>query len=148
MTWQASGILEKGCTLSTITIKDAYHISLTADPTQQLDTRHLDSPRQRNEFHFPQVGPETAFAYTWKQYLYPSTGTGDDTWFHLMQAFGVEERGPLVTLDAEGGMLRVKDYVRGLARARRRIWRIIGGGRRRTVSRTPSPLFFFYSRKF
>ncbi|KAJ7054421.1 hypothetical protein C8F01DRAFT_1163296 [Mycena amicta] len=110
MTWQASGLLEQGCTLSTIS--SCYHMYLTSDPTAQLDTNHLDSPRQRDEFHFPQVAAGQSFSYTWKQYLYSSTGTGS-TWFHLMQAFGVSENGPLVTLDAESGQLRVKDYVRG-----------------------------------
>ncbi|KAJ7184719.1 hypothetical protein C8R46DRAFT_465675 [Mycena filopes] len=110
MTWQASGLLESSCTLSTIS--NCYHMFLTSDPTQQLDTNHLDSPRQRDEFHFPQVSAGTAFSYTWKQYLYSSTGTGS-TWFHIMQAFGVVENNPLVTLDAEGGTLRMKDYVRG-----------------------------------
>ncbi|KAJ7654280.1 hypothetical protein B0H17DRAFT_1146777 [Mycena rosella] len=55
-------------------------------PTQQLDTNHLDSPRQRDEFHFSPVSAGTAFSYTWKQYLYASTGTGS-TWFHIMQVF-------------------------------------------------------------
>ncbi|KAJ7473370.1 hypothetical protein FB451DRAFT_1133895 [Mycena latifolia] len=110
MTWQASGVLESGCTLSTIS--SCYHMFLTDDPTEQLDTNHLDSPRQRDEFHFPQVAAGTAFAYTWKQYLYSSTGTGT-TWFHIMQAFGVVENNPLVTLDAVSSTLRIKDYVRG-----------------------------------
>ncbi|KAJ7029708.1 hypothetical protein C8F04DRAFT_744357 [Mycena alexandri] len=110
MTWQASGLLESGCTLSTIS--NCYHMFLTSDPTQELDTNHLDSPRQRDEFHFPQVSAGTEFSYTWKQYLYSSTGTGS-TWFHIMQAFGVSENNPLVTLDAESGTLRIKDYVRG-----------------------------------
>ncbi|KAJ7192698.1 hypothetical protein GGX14DRAFT_506315 [Mycena pura] len=110
MTWQASGVLEQGCTLSTIS--NCFHMFLTSDPTSQLDTNHLDSPRQRDEFHFPQVSAGTPFTYTWKHYLYASTGTGS-TWFHIMQAFGVSENGPLVTLDAEAGTLRIKDYVRG-----------------------------------
>ncbi|KAF8195211.1 hypothetical protein K438DRAFT_1968541 [Mycena galopus ATCC 62051] len=110
MTWQASGVLETGCTLSTIS--SCYHMFLTNNPAEQLDTNHLDSPRQRDEFHFPQVSAGTSFSYTWKQYLYSSTGTGS-TWFHIMQAFGVSENGPLVTLDAESGTLRIKDYVRG-----------------------------------
>ncbi|KAJ6599449.1 hypothetical protein B0H10DRAFT_2084599 [Mycena sp. CBHHK59/15] len=110
MTWQASGVLESGCTLSTIS--SCYHMFLASDPTEQLDTNHLDSPRQRDELHFAQVGAGKTFSYAWKQYLYASTGTGS-TWFHIMQAFGVEENAPLVTLDAEGGTLRFKDYVRG-----------------------------------
>ncbi|KAK7036142.1 DOMON domain-containing protein [Favolaschia claudopus] len=115
MTWQASGVLESGCTISgstLTTISNCYHMFLTDDPTKQLDTNHLDSPRQRDEFHFPQVSAGTSFSYSWKQYLYASTGTGS-TWFHIMQAFGVVENNPLVTLDAESGTLRIKDYVRG-----------------------------------
>ncbi|KAJ7218256.1 hypothetical protein B0H12DRAFT_329232 [Mycena haematopus] len=110
MIWQASGVLESGCTLSTIS--NCYHMFLTNNASEQLDTNHLDSPRQRDEFHFPQVSAGTQFAYTWKQYLYSSTGTGS-TWFHIMQAFGVVEDNPLVTLDAVSGTLRIKDYVRG-----------------------------------
>ncbi|KAJ7364868.1 hypothetical protein DFH08DRAFT_766590 [Mycena albidolilacea] len=113
MTWKASGVLENGCTLSTIST--CYHMFLMNDPTQQLDTNHLDSPRQRDEFHFPQVSAGTAFTYTWKQYLYSSVGIGS-TWFHLMQAFGVSENNPLVALDAVDGTLRIKDYVRGTGR--------------------------------
>ncbi|KAJ7613838.1 hypothetical protein DFH06DRAFT_1063593 [Mycena polygramma] len=110
MTWQASGVLESPCTLSTIS--DCYHMFLTDNPNEQLDTNHLDSPRQRDEFHFPQTSSGTSFSHSWKHYLYSSTGTGS-TWFHVMQAFGVSENSPLVTLDAEGTTLRIKDYVRG-----------------------------------
>ncbi|KAJ7243056.1 hypothetical protein C8J57DRAFT_67317 [Mycena rebaudengoi] len=111
MTWQASGLLEHGCTLSTIS--DCYHMFLTDDPNKQLDTNHPDSPRQRDEFHFPQIAAGVAFSYTWKQYLYSSTAPSISTFFHIMQVFGVSENGPLVTLDAEGTTLRIKDYVRG-----------------------------------
>ncbi|KAJ7442907.1 hypothetical protein B0H11DRAFT_1748797 [Mycena galericulata] len=111
MVWQASGVLETaGCGLSTIS--DCYQMSLTSDAAAQLDTNHLGSPRQRDEFHFPQVTAGTEFNYMWKQYMYSSTGTGS-TWFHIMQAFGVAENGPLVTLDAVRSTLRIKDYVRG-----------------------------------
>nr|GAT54831.1 predicted protein [Mycena chlorophos] len=110
MTWQASGVLEEGCTLSTI--NDCYHMFLISNTTEELDTNHLSSPRQRDEFHFPQVDAGVEFSYTWKQYLYSSTGTGT-TWFHLFQAFGVEEDSPLITLDAEKDELMIKDYVRG-----------------------------------
>ncbi|KAJ7877202.1 hypothetical protein B0H14DRAFT_3784418, partial [Mycena olivaceomarginata] len=50
--------------------------------------------------------------YSWKQYLYSSTGTAS-TWFHLMLVFGVVEDSLLVTLDAVNNVLRIKDYVRG-----------------------------------
>ncbi|KAJ6512547.1 hypothetical protein C8R45DRAFT_813063 [Mycena sanguinolenta] len=115
LTWQASGtarIIESGCTLSTIT--DCYHMYLTSDPSEQLDPGHLDSPRQRDEFHFPKVSAGTQFTYTWKQYLYASTGTGS-SWFHIMQAFGSNEDGPLVTLDAVSGTLGIKNYFRDTA---------------------------------
>jgi hypothetical protein len=104
------GVLKTGCTISGI--YDCYHMSLGSSPKEQLDTNHLDSPRQRDEFHFPQVSGGTQFAYKWKQYLYTSTGSGS-TWFHLMQVFDAVKNGPLVTLDALSGTLRIKDYVRG-----------------------------------
>ena len=104
------GVLEAGCTLSSIS--NCYSLFLSENPTEQLDTNHPDSPRQRNEFHFPLVSSGTKVSYTWKQYLDNSTGTGS-TWFHLMQVFGEIENGPLVTLDAVSETLRVKDYVRG-----------------------------------
>ncbi|KAF7351871.1 DOMON domain-containing protein [Mycena venus] len=115
MTWQASGVLESGCIIGGVTlstISDCYHMFLTNNASAELDTNHLDSPRQRDEFHFPQLSAGIEFSYTWKQYLYSSTGTGT-TWFHLMQVFGVVEDNPLVTLDAVSGALRIKDYVRG-----------------------------------
>ncbi|KAJ7290338.1 hypothetical protein C8J57DRAFT_991259, partial [Mycena rebaudengoi] len=111
MKWQATGLLEKGCTVSTIS--DCYHISLTSNPRQQLDTGNPDSPRQRDEFHFPQVNAGVPFSYTWKQHLYASTGSSASTFFHLMQVFGVAEKNPLVTLDAVGANMRIRDYVRG-----------------------------------
>ncbi|KAJ7940092.1 hypothetical protein B0H13DRAFT_2300162 [Mycena leptocephala] len=92
------GVLQTGCTIPGIS--DCYHMSLGSNPKEQLDTNHLDSPRQRDEFHFP-------------QYLYNSTGSGS-TWFHLMQVFDAVKNGPLVTLDAVSGILRIKDYVRGI----------------------------------
>lgn len=81
------------------TIGDCYHMFLTSNASAELDTNHLDSPRQRDEFHFPQISAGIEFSYTWKQYLYSSTGTST-TWFHIMQVFGVVEDNPLVTLDA------------------------------------------------
>ncbi|KAJ7500528.1 hypothetical protein B0H11DRAFT_1908958 [Mycena galericulata] len=110
MIWQASGVLETGCTLSTIS--DCYHMYLTSNTSDELVPNFATSPRQRDEFHFPQLAAGTAYSYTWKQYLYSSTSTGS-TWFHIMQAFGVVEDDPLVTLDAVSDTLRIKDYVRG-----------------------------------
>ncbi|KAJ7916441.1 hypothetical protein B0H13DRAFT_1584009, partial [Mycena leptocephala] len=69
---------------------------------------HPTSPRQRDEFHFPEVSAASRFSYTWKQYMYSSTGTGS-TWFHIMQVFVVVENGPLVTLDAVSDTLCIKD---------------------------------------
>ncbi|KAJ7612258.1 hypothetical protein FB45DRAFT_1065596 [Roridomyces roridus] len=110
MIWQASGILDTNCTLSSIT--SCYHMSVTSNASAQLDTKFLSSPRQRDEWHFPQLDEGTAYSYTWKAYLYAGVSTST-TWFHMMQAFGVSEDNPLVTLDAVDGDLRIKDYVRG-----------------------------------
>ncbi|KAJ7663652.1 hypothetical protein B0H17DRAFT_1143896 [Mycena rosella] len=123
MTWQASGRSvppdQLNCRCPRIRLHAIDDLGLlphvpNEHPTQQLDTNHLDSPRQRDEFHFSPVSAGTAFSYTWKQYLYASTGTGS-TWFHIMQVFGVAENNPLVTLDVVAGTLRIKDYVRGNA---------------------------------
>ncbi|KAJ7915737.1 hypothetical protein B0H13DRAFT_1610124 [Mycena leptocephala] len=104
------GILESGCTLSAIS--NCYYLSLSNNSAEQLDTNDLDSPRQRDEFHFPLVSGATEFSYTWKQYLYASIGTSS-TWFHIMQTFGEVENSPLVTLDVVSDTLRIKDHVRG-----------------------------------
>ncbi|KAJ7721460.1 hypothetical protein B0H16DRAFT_1602444 [Mycena metata] len=75
-----------------------------------LDTDHLDSPRQRNEWHFPTVAAGTRFSYSWKQYLDPATGSSTH-FFHLMQVFGVPENNPIVTLDVLNNTLKIVDYV-------------------------------------
>ncbi|KAJ6623935.1 hypothetical protein B0H10DRAFT_758616 [Mycena sp. CBHHK59/15] len=71
MTWTASGILQKGCGASAIS--NCYYMHLTSDASAMLDTSHLNSPRQRNEWHFPTVASGQSFSYTWKQYLYPQS---------------------------------------------------------------------------
>ncbi|KAF8173520.1 hypothetical protein K438DRAFT_1610724, partial [Mycena galopus ATCC 62051] len=104
------GVLDTGCTLSTIV--SCYQMYFTSDPTEMLDPGFPTSPRQRDEFHFPELAAGTAFSYTWKQYLYASTGTSS-SFFHIMQAFSESDGEPLVTLDAVNGDLSIKDYVRG-----------------------------------
>ncbi|KAJ6627758.1 hypothetical protein B0H10DRAFT_2210276 [Mycena sp. CBHHK59/15] len=110
MIWQSSGSLVQGCSVSSIS--NCYQMQLSSNASAELDPNHLDSPRQRDEFHFPQQSAAESFAYTWKHYLDPSTGSGT-TFFHLMQAFGVVEGSPLVTLSVAKGNVVIKDYVRG-----------------------------------
>jgi hypothetical protein len=73
-----------------------------------LDTDHLDSPRQRNEWHFPTVASGQSFSYSWKQYLNATTGSSTH-FFYLMQVFGIPEGGPIVALDALSGNLKMVD---------------------------------------
>ncbi|KAF7362464.1 hypothetical protein MVEN_00594000 [Mycena venus] len=107
MTWGASGILTKGCASSTIS--NCYGMYLTSNASAMLDTDHLDSPRQRNEWHFPTVSSGQSFSYSWKQYLDSSTGSSTH-FFHLMQVFGIPESGPIVALDALSGNLKIVDF--------------------------------------
>ncbi|KAJ7877236.1 hypothetical protein B0H14DRAFT_2567846 [Mycena olivaceomarginata] len=44
--------LEKSADLA---VRSLDSLALSDNPADQLDTNHPDSPRQRNEFHFPQV---------------------------------------------------------------------------------------------
>ncbi|KAJ6593202.1 hypothetical protein B0H19DRAFT_975837 [Mycena capillaripes] len=83
---------------------------LTSNASAMLDTDHLDSPRQRNEWHFPTVSSGQSFSYSWKQYLDPSAGSSTH-FFHLMQVFGISEGGPVVALDALSGALKIVDFV-------------------------------------
>ncbi|KAJ6497424.1 hypothetical protein C8R45DRAFT_126918 [Mycena sanguinolenta] len=106
MTWDTSGVLTQGC--NTSTISKCYGMYLSSNASAMLDTGHLDSPRQRNEWHFPAVSSGKSFSYSWKQYLDPSTGSSTH-FFHLMQAFGIPENGPIVTLDALNGTLKIAD---------------------------------------
>ncbi|KAJ7251166.1 hypothetical protein B0H12DRAFT_1297127 [Mycena haematopus] len=115
MPWDASGnltglctgILTQGCTKSMIS--NCYSMYLSSNASAMLDTAHLDSPRQRNEWHFPTVSSGQSFSYSWKQYLDPSTGSSTH-FFHLMQVFGIPENGPVVTLDALSGSLKIVDF--------------------------------------
>ncbi|KAF7350905.1 hypothetical protein MSAN_01652600 [Mycena sanguinolenta] len=106
MIWDASGVLAKGC--NTSTISNCYNMYLTSNASAMLDTAHLDSPRQRNEWHFPTVSSGKPFSYSWKQYLDLSTGSSIH-FFHLMQVFGIPENGPIVALDALSGSLKIVD---------------------------------------
>ncbi|KAJ7188973.1 hypothetical protein C8R46DRAFT_1244273 [Mycena filopes] len=83
---------------------------LSPNASQMLDTDHLDSPRQRNEWHFPTVASGKGFSYSWKQYLDPGCGSSTH-FFHLMQVFGVTENNPIVTLDALSNALKIVDFV-------------------------------------
>ncbi|KAJ7645930.1 hypothetical protein DFH06DRAFT_579943 [Mycena polygramma] len=107
MTWGASGILTQGCSSSTI--QNCYGMYLTSNASDMLDTDHLDSPRQRNEWHFPTVAMNQSFSYSWKQYLDKSAGSSTH-FFHLMQAYGVPENGPIVALDALKNNLQIVDF--------------------------------------
>ncbi|KAJ7672089.1 hypothetical protein B0H17DRAFT_1208756 [Mycena rosella] len=107
MTWAASGIFTKGCTSSSIS--NCYGMYLTSNASAMLDTDHLDSPRQRNEWHFPAVASGQAFSYSWKQYLDQTSSSTH--FFHLMQVFGDTEGGPLVALDALGNNLQIVDFI-------------------------------------
>nr|GAT52645.1 predicted protein [Mycena chlorophos] len=110
LTWQMTGVLDKGCTESTIS--DCYSLYLTSDTTKMLDPGFTSSPRQRDEFHFPNLALGASFSYTWKQYLYASTGTSSK-FFHLMQLFDDAAGEPVITLDAVNGQIQIHDYVRG-----------------------------------
>ncbi|KAJ7063991.1 hypothetical protein C8F01DRAFT_1130052 [Mycena amicta] len=110
LTWQATGVLEQGCTEGTIV--DCYSLFFSSDPTAMLDPGFLSSPRQRDEFHFPLLASGASFSYTWRQYLYASTGTSTH-FFHLMQLFDEVASTPVITLDAVSGTVSIHDFVRG-----------------------------------
>ncbi|KAJ7210082.1 hypothetical protein GGX14DRAFT_394878 [Mycena pura] len=87
--WQATGLYRINC----------YSLFLSSDSTKQLDPGFPSS-----------LG--ASFSYTWKQYLYASTGTGT-SFFHLMQLFDDTAGEPVVTLDAVSGTVAIHDFVRG-----------------------------------
>ncbi|KAJ7647896.1 hypothetical protein FB45DRAFT_894716 [Roridomyces roridus] len=95
MIYDASGILTKGC--NTAAISYCYGMYLSPNASQNLDTNHLDSPRQRNEFHFPALTANQSFSYSWKQYLDP-TVNGSTHFFYIMQVFGANEQLPVAAL--------------------------------------------------
>ncbi|KAK7057771.1 hypothetical protein R3P38DRAFT_1186279 [Favolaschia claudopus] len=107
MAWQVSGILTKGCTSSIIS--NCYGMYLSSNASDMLDSNHLDSPRQRNEWRFPTLSSNQSFSYSWKQWLDLSTGSSTK-FFHLMQVFGLPENGPIITLGAAKGSLKITDY--------------------------------------
>ncbi|TRM63166.1 hypothetical protein BD626DRAFT_583624 [Schizophyllum amplum] len=107
LTWEASGVLKTPCTDSKIAIGSCYSLSLSKDPNTNLDTNHLDSPRQRNEFRVPHGAAGETRTYSWKMYLYSSTGSGS-SFFHLMQVLDYVTLQPVVTLDARKGNVQIE----------------------------------------
>jgi hypothetical protein len=103
-----SGILTQGCTIST-SINGCFGISLTSDPTAQLDTHFLDSPRQRIEFRTDAHPSGSTFSFTWKQYISADVTTSTH-FFHLMQVFDQTADGPILTLDAVKDQLTFTDF--------------------------------------
>ncbi|KAJ6488268.1 hypothetical protein C8R47DRAFT_511796 [Mycena vitilis] len=112
MTWGASGILTQGCS-SESTIQNCYGMYLTSNASEMLDTSHLDSPRQRNEWHFPTVALNQSFSYSWKQYIDKSAGSSSH-FFHMMQVYGIPENGPIVACDALKDNLQMVDFTNPL----------------------------------
>ncbi|KZT61327.1 hypothetical protein CALCODRAFT_26435 [Calocera cornea HHB12733] len=109
MTWQASGILTHGCS-NNPGIGDCFGMTLSSDPNANLDPGNW-SARQRDELHFPPQADGSTYTYQWKQYL--ASGTGSTShFFHLMQVFSTQDSGPIVTLDAQQGTLRIDDNTR------------------------------------
>ena len=104
----STGILTQGCTIST-SIDNCYGISLTSDPTAQLDTHFPDSPRQRIEFRTDAHPSGSSFSFTWKQYLSANVTTSTH-FFHLMQVFDMTADGPILTLDAVKNQLTFTDF--------------------------------------
>jgi hypothetical protein len=103
-----SGILYRGCD-NVHEISDCYTLSLTSDPTKQLDPGPFPSPRQRIEFRSPDHADGTTYMYTWNHKLSSSVGT-TASFFHLMQVFSTGNAGPVVTLDAVSGRLAINDF--------------------------------------
>ncbi|KAL1702872.1 hypothetical protein EV121DRAFT_261658 [Schizophyllum commune] len=107
--WQMAGVLESPCTgdFANIGISDCYQFSLSADGSKNLDTNHLDSPRQRNEFRCPNNAAGETHTYEWKTRIAGDTGTSNN-FFHLMQIFDQEQGGPMLTLTARKGRVGVE----------------------------------------
>ena len=103
------GVLESPCTgdFANIGISDCYQFSLSADGSKNLDTNHLDSPRQRNEFRCPNNAAGETHTYEWKTRIAGDTGTSNN-FFHLMQIFDQEQGGPMLTLTARKGRVGVE----------------------------------------
>ncbi|KAL1741108.1 hypothetical protein HDZ31DRAFT_46134 [Schizophyllum fasciatum] len=107
--WQMTGVLDYPCMgeFANLGIADCYQFSLSADGTQNLDTKHLNSPRQRDEFRANNAGAGEERTYSWKEYVAPQTGTGSN-FFHLMQVFDAVRGAPVVTLTARKGAIGVE----------------------------------------
>ena len=101
------GVLKTPCTDSKIAIGNCYSLSLSKDPKANLDTNHLDSPRQRNEFRVPYAAAGETHTYEWKTRIAGDTGTSNNS-FHLMQIFDQEQGGPMLTLTARKGRVSVE----------------------------------------
>jgi hypothetical protein len=91
-------------------LNGCYGISLTSNPSSQLDTHFPDSPRQRIEFRTNGYPSGSRYSFTWKQYL-PRTVTTSANFFHLMQVFDQVTNSPILTLDAENNRLSFTDLV-------------------------------------
>ncbi|TRM58227.1 hypothetical protein BD626DRAFT_550740 [Schizophyllum amplum] len=97
--WQMAGVLEYPCSgdFANIGISDCYQFELSSDGSKNLDTNHLDSPRQRNEFRMPDNAAGESHTYQWKTHVSGETGTSNN-FFHLMQIFDGVKGGPMLTL--------------------------------------------------
>ncbi|KAI5887642.1 uncharacterized protein SCHCODRAFT_02713517 [Schizophyllum commune H4-8] len=107
--WQMAGVLESPCTgdFADIGISDCYQFTLSADGSKNLDTGHLDSPRQRNEFRAPDQPAGKKRTYEWKTYVSGETGTSD-SFFHLTQIKLKDVGPPLLTLSARKGKIGIE----------------------------------------
>ncbi|KAL1675382.1 hypothetical protein EV122DRAFT_281144 [Schizophyllum commune] len=107
--WQMAGVLESPCTgdFANVGISDCYQFSLSADGSKNLDTGHLDSPRQRNEFRCPNNAAGETHTYSWKTYVSGETGTSNN-FFHLTQIKLDGVSAPLLTLSARKGKIGIE----------------------------------------
>ncbi|KAL1675380.1 hypothetical protein EV122DRAFT_281142 [Schizophyllum commune] len=80
---------------------------LSSDGSKNLDTKHLDSPRQRNEFRAPDQPAGKTRTYEWKTYVSGETGTSDN-FFHLTQIKLDHVDPPLLTLTARKGKIGIE----------------------------------------
>ncbi|KAJ7215422.1 hypothetical protein GGX14DRAFT_608302 [Mycena pura] len=83
--------------------------SSTATPSSSPRTRLNSSTRPSPP---PRASATSSTSYTWKQYLYASTGTGT-SFFYLMQLFDDTAGEPVMTLDAVSGTVTIHDFVHG-----------------------------------
>ncbi|KAJ3930891.1 MAG: hypothetical protein NXY57DRAFT_272370 [Lentinula lateritia] len=111
LSWQASGPLYSGCSLSGVKISDCYQLTLSNDATQNLEDYGSSSPRQRTEFLTASAAAGSTHKYQWSYYLKSPVGTTTH-FFHLMQLFSRDDGGPILTLDAINGVIAIKDNYR------------------------------------